>query len=205
MPSSLLISKSRLEALSDGIYAVALTLLALDLKLAALPQASNASLGAELENLLPKALIWLLAFWVTALFWLAQGRALRQYDELDKPAMMIELTQLALITLLPFTCSLMAEHGDLGTAALVYSLHLSLLSVLSWLRIARLLRTPALRSADGFDEPAARLQLQRAGVVVLCALVTVALAWWLPAWNMLAMIGIALHRRASEPPRAARV
>ena len=51
---------------------------------------------------------------------------------------------------------------------------LTLLAVLSWLRIARLLRTPALRSADGFDEPAARLQLQRAVVVVLCALVTVA-------------------------------
>ena len=81
---------------------------------------------------------------------------------------------------------------------------LTLLAVLSWLRIARLLRTPALRSADGFDEPAARLQLQRAVVVVLCALVTVALAWWLPAWNMLAMLGIVLHRRASATPGAAR-
>ena len=94
MPTSLLMSKNRLEALSDGIYAVALTLLALDLKLAALPEASNASLGAELENLLPKALIWLLAFWVTALFWLAQSRTLRQYDELDKPAMMIEASRM---------------------------------------------------------------------------------------------------------------
>ncbi|MEZ5608223.1 MAG: TMEM175 family protein [Burkholderiaceae bacterium] len=204
MSSSLQISKHRLEALSDGIYAVALTLLALDLKLAALPQPTNAALGMELANLLPKALIWLLAFWVTVLFWLAQSRALRQYHELDKPAVLIELAQLALITLLPFTCSLMAEHGDLGTAALVYSLHLTLLSALSWQRIARLLRNPGLRSADGFDEPVARLHLQRARVVMACALVTVALAWWVPAWNMLAMIGIALHRRASEVPGAAR-
>ena len=193
--SSLLISKHRLEALSDGIYAVALTLLALDLKLPALSHASNAALDVELANLLPKALIWLLAFWVAALFWLAQSRALRQYHELDKRAVQIELAQLALITLLPFTSSLVAEHGDLGEAAVLYSVHLTLMAVLSWQRMARLLRNPELRSADGFDLPAAQLHLQRARVVVVCALVTVALAWKVPGWNMLAMVGIVLHRR----------
>ena len=200
MTASTLISKHRLEALSDGIYAVALTLLALDLKLPALSHASNAALGAELERLVPKALIWLLAFWVAALFWLAQSRALRQFQALDKPAMLIELAQLALITLLPFAPSVMAEHGGLGVAALVYSLHLTGLSVLSWQRMAHLLRRPELRSAEGFDLLAAQLQLRRARAVVLCALVTVALAWWVPGWNMLAMIGIGLHRRASATP-----
>ena len=193
--SSLLISKHRLEALSDGVYAVALTLLALDLKLPALPRSSSAALDVELANLLPKALIWLLAFWVAALFWLAQSRALRQYHELDKRAVQIELAQLALITLLPFTSSLVAEHGDLGEAAVLYSVHLTLMAVLSWQRMARLLRNPELRSADGFDLPAAQLLLQRARVVVVCALVTVALAWKVPGWNMLAMVGIVLHRR----------
>ena len=193
--SSLLISKHRLEALSDGVYAVALTLLALDLKLPALPRSSSAALDVELANLLPKALIWLLAFWVAALFWLAPSRALRQYHELDKRAVQIELAQLALITLLPFTSSLVAEHGDLGEAAVLYSVHLTLMAVLSWQRMARLLRNPELRSADGFDLPAAQLHLQRARVVVLCALVTVALAWKVPGWNMLAMVGIVLHRR----------
>ena len=193
--SSLLISKHRLEARSDGVYAVALTVLALDLKLPALPRSSSAALDVELANLLPKALIWLLAFWVAALFWLAQSRALRQYHELDKRAVQIELAQLALITLLPFTSSLVAEHGDLGEAAVLYSVHLTLMAVLSWQRMARLLRNPELRSADGFDLPAAQLHLQRARVVVLCALVTVALAWKVPGWNMLAMVGIVLHRR----------
>ena len=204
MTASTLISKHRLEALSDGIYAVALTLLALDLKLPALSHASNAALGAELERLVPKALIWLLAFWVAALFWLAQSRALRQYEALDKPAMLIELAQLALITLLPFASSLMAEQGGLGVAALVYSVHLTLLSALSWQRMAHLLRRPELRSTEGFDLLAAQLQLRRARAVLLCALFAVALAWWVPGWNMLAMIGIGLHRRASAAPGAPR-
>ncbi len=205
MTASMLISRHRLEALSDGVYAVALTLLALDLKLGLLPQSSNTTLAIELEHLVPKALVWMLAFWVTALFWLGQIRGLRHYRELDKPAMLIELAQLALITLLPFASSLMAEHGGLGTAALVYSTHLTLLSVLSWQRMVRVLRNPTLRSPDGFDEPAARLQCRRSWVVVLCALLTVALAWWVPGWNMLAMIGIVLYRRRDPTPGVARV
>ena len=86
MTASPLISKSRLEALTDGVYAVALTLLALDLKLGALPEPAVASLGAALAALLPKALVWALSFWVGALFWLAQNRVLRQYEGLDRPA-----------------------------------------------------------------------------------------------------------------------
>ena len=69
------INKGRLEALSDGVYAVALTLLALDLKLApeaGLPvQMSNADLLGMLTTLASKALVWLLSFWVGSLFWLA--------------------------------------------------------------------------------------------------------------------------------------
>ena len=76
MTASPPISKARLEALSDGIYAVVLTLLVLELKLPPLPEASGSALNAALLALLPKGLVWMLSFWVAALFWLAQGRVL---------------------------------------------------------------------------------------------------------------------------------
>ena len=41
------------------------------------------------------------------------------------------------------------------------------------------------------------------GIVVLCALITVALAWWVPGWNMLAMMGVALPWRGPQPKPAA--
>lgn len=201
MTASPLISKSRLEALTDGVYAVALTLLALDLKLGALPEPAVASLGAALAALLPKALVWALSFWVGALFWLAQNRVLHQYEGLDRPAALIELVQLALITLLPFSTSVIGEHGATGIAALLYSLHLSALAALSLARVQRLRRHPSLRSPTEFDAVANDLQRRRAAALFACALMAAALAWWLPGWNMFALLGILLRRPAERIAR----
>lgn len=62
------IGKQRIEALSDGLYAITLTLLVLDLKLPSLGAAAavNADLLHALRELLPKVLTWLLSFWVMA-------------------------------------------------------------------------------------------------------------------------------------------
>ncbi|HMN20563.1 MAG TPA: TMEM175 family protein [Ottowia sp.] len=189
------ISKARLEALSDGVYAVVLTLLVLELRLPPLPASSGSALDAALLALLPKALVWMLSFWVAALFWLAQGRVLRQSGEPDRIALLIELGHLALVTLLPFSSAVIGEHGDQVGAALLYSLHLALLAALSQLRVTRLLRHPELH-AEAFDTPGIRVQARRGWIVLVCALAAVALAFVIPGWNMLAMLGALLH-----PPR----
>ena len=69
------LSVNRSEALSDGIYAVAMTLLVIDLKLpdAAALHAGNA-VAESLLALLPKALAWLMSFFVLSLFWLGHHR-----------------------------------------------------------------------------------------------------------------------------------
>lgn len=187
------IAKGRLEALSDGVYAVSLTLLVLELRLPPLAEASDAALNAALVALLPKALVWMLSFWVGALFWLAQSRVLRQCRQLDRPALLTELGQLALIALLPFSSALVGEHGDRVSAALIYSLNLALLASLSLLRVARLVHRPALQSGE-YDAAAARNQLGAARMVLACALMAVALAFFVPGWNMLALLGVLLRR-----------
>lgn len=190
MATSPPIEKGRLEALSDGVYAVALTLLVLDLKLP--PQVGDLN-EALLAVLADKGLVWLLSFWVGALFWLAQNRGLRHYARLDRPALLLELAQLALISLLPFSTALIAEHGTQVAAALTYSLHLALLALLALLRVTRLRRAAALRVAEASDE-ALREQVGRARVVVACTLAAVALAFFVPGWNMLALLGLLLRR-----------
>ena len=182
-----LIDKHRLEALADGVYAIALTLLVLELKLPALGTASNEALVQALLALLPKALVWLLSFWVMTVFWLGQQRALRMYEVLDHRAMQVELVQLACISLLPFSTSLMGEHGDLAASAFIYALHLAALAFLSLLRVQRVARHLPLRSA-AFDAWLVRQHVVRARITLACALLATALAYWLPGWNMLAML-----------------
>ncbi len=132
-----LISKSRLEALSDGIYAIAMTLLVLELRLPPLPHgAAEPAMRAALIELLPKGLTWLLSFAVMASFWVSQQRIFTLATRLDRTMLRLELVQLALIALLPFTTALMGDHGSYVIVSALYAGHLLAMGLLSWLRAA---------------------------------------------------------------------
>ena len=192
------ISKHRIEALSDGIYAIALTLLVLELRLPeAAHHASDQALRAMLIELLPKGLTWLLSFWVITLFWLGQQRLYRLCLHLDSALLTIELTQLSLISLFPFSNALMGVHGNLVTAAVVYSTHLLAIALLSWLRITHFLSHAELHAPEMSPALAHGLRL-RAMTFGGSALVALLLAFVIPGWNMLAMLLTALVPRLAR-------
>lgn len=202
------IAKHRVDALSDGVYAIAITLLVLELKLPALHEgATDAALRNALVELLPKVLVWLLSFWVMTVFWLGQQRLHRYSTALDRPAVLIELSQLALVSLLPFSTGLVGEHGNHAVAAAIYSLNLLGLALLSLARVLHFLRQPALQSQDLTPAVRTTLQWRAWGLVALCA-VALALAFVIPGWNMLAMLPAALlpmvaRKRSGVPDQVA--
>ena len=182
------IAKHRLEALSDGIYAIALTLLVLELKLPVLPHgASDAEVRAGLLQLLPKGFAWLLSFWVIAMFWLAQQRLFRVCHVLDGNMVRLELLQLCLISLFPFSSALLGEFGGRVMPAAVYSGHLLAIALVSWGRTLYFSRHPELHTADMSPE-LTKVSLRRGGLVATCALGSLLLAFVIPALNMLAML-----------------
>lgn len=193
------IPRARMEALTDGVYAVAITLLVLDLRLPELPaHAASQDVAQALLALVPKISVWLLSFWVVALFWMSSARLTRLAVEGAMPSPRIELSQLALVGLMPFSTSMMAQYGDLAVAAAAYSAHLLALSLLSLARIAAAF--PARATVPQPAEYAAlrRTLLRRAGLPVACLVLAVPLAFVVPGWNMLAMVPLALRPPASR-------
>jgi uncharacterized membrane protein len=191
--------------LADGIYSIALTLLVLDLKLPPLNGgATEHAVLQALVELLPKALIWLLSFWVMAMYWLAQQRALRFFEALDSPALRIELFQLALVSLLPFSTALVGEEGHLIASAALYGGHLSLLALLSLIRIVRLSRNSSLQSQE-FNALVVKTLIVRASVILACSLLATGLAFAIPGWNMLALVLVVFFPapRATGTPTSA--
>ncbi len=182
------VSKQRLEALSDGIYAVALTILVLDLKLPS--QSFGGDEGAflnALEGLLPNLLTWLLSFWVLSIYWLAQVKLYRLTKDVDHAMVRFAFGELALISLLPFSTSLIGEHGDHVAAAAIYSLNLVGISALSLLRTTHVLNRTELHENQ---IPSSYKVALTIGVWtrLWCASATFALAFFYPGWNMLAML-----------------
>jgi uncharacterized membrane protein len=69
---------SRLEAFSDGVFAIVVTLLVLELKVPSLQDHHSVSeLGQQLFDLLPKFLSWLIGFIIVCKFWLNHYHILR--------------------------------------------------------------------------------------------------------------------------------
>lgn len=191
---SSVLSKHRLEALADGIFAFALTLLVLDLRLPALPHGvDDPTLRQALVGLLPKAAIWLLSFAVIAASWVVQQRTFALLSRIDPDLLRIELILLALISLFPFSQSVQGAYGDLATASQLYSGHLLCIALSTWRRIAHVLKHSELLLNTATTDNAKRLR-QRSRMFTACAATALALANIWPGWNMLAMIPMLLLR-----------
>jgi uncharacterized membrane protein len=186
------IGKQRMEALSDGLYAIALTLLVLELKLPSLGEAaSNGDLLHALRELMPKVLTWCLSFWVMAVLWLSQVRVYSLVHSLSRTMVRLELGQLACVSLMPFSTALIGEHGNLPAAAVVYAGNMLAITLTGALRTRELLRQPRVH-VEALEAQVLRTLKMRAYVLPACAAAAFALGFFFPGWNMLAMLPMVL-------------
>ena len=182
------IGKQRVEALSDGLYAIALTLLVLELKLPSLGEAAtNAGLLHALRDLMPKVLTWFLSFWVMAVLWLSQVRVYHLIHSLSPRMLRLELIQLASVSLLPFSTALIGEYGSLPAAAVIYAANMLAVSLSGALRTHELLNQPRVHVRT-LDPAVIRTLNMRSYALPACAGAAVALGSFYPGWNMLAML-----------------
>ena len=118
-------SVERLAALSDGLFAVAMTLLVLDLKVpAGRAIESDQALLAALAELPPRLMIYLMSFLTLGIFWVGQQTQLSHFARSDRHLTWIHLAFLFTISLMPFSTALMAEFITLRTALLLYWLNI---------------------------------------------------------------------------------
>jgi uncharacterized membrane protein len=108
----------RLVALSDGVIAVAITLLVLDIRLPdGFGDFDDTRLWAALVTLWPRILAYLLSFYVIANFWSSHRSKFDRIVKTDGRLMWINMLFLLTVGLVPFTTNLIAESG--GTVATI--------------------------------------------------------------------------------------
>jgi uncharacterized membrane protein len=122
-------SLERVQALSDGVFAVAMTLLVLDLRVPIGAAEADADLWQALSALGPSLVAYLLSFTMLGTFWLAQHTFLGLCARADRALTWTQLGFLIVVTLLPFSASLLAEYVTVRLAVGVYWLNLLLLGV----------------------------------------------------------------------------
>jgi uncharacterized membrane protein len=120
-------SIERIGALSDGLFAIAMTLIVLEIRVPPLGAGTtDAQLASALGDLAPRFVTYLLSFLTLGIFWNGQQTQLSYVDRGNRDLAWLELLFLAIIALFPFTTSLLADHIELRLALALYWLNIFL-------------------------------------------------------------------------------
>jgi uncharacterized membrane protein len=120
-------TKSRLEAFSDGVLAIAITLLTLDLPVPGHDEvAQHHGLWGALVNHWPSFAAYVISFTVIGIMWVNHHALIQRVAVVDRPLLYLNLLLLLFIAAIPFSTRLFAEFlrtgsADSHVAAAVYS------------------------------------------------------------------------------------
>jgi uncharacterized membrane protein len=111
----------RLVFFSDAVYAIAITLLVIDLHLPpGSGELSNAELHSALLDMMPQIFSYILSFLVIGSFWNNHHRKFQYVNAIDHRILLINLLLLMAIAFLPFPTSVLGESGN-ATATIFYA------------------------------------------------------------------------------------
>lgn len=111
----------RVEAFSDGVFAIAITLLILEIKI---PKASDGVLAIQLFKQWPSYFAFLISFAFIGVMWINHHRLFTHIKRCDNTLMILNLLLLLGVTIVPFPTAVLATHlgsPDQRTAALLYN------------------------------------------------------------------------------------
>jgi len=175
-------SVERLRALTDGVFAIAMTLLVLDLRLPESRANDDHELWSQLIGLGPQFAAFLLSFTMLGTFWLAEHTFLDRCTRSDRTLAWICVLYLFFVSTLPFSASTLAEHVDLAVAVGLYWANLTGLgATLAW-QLWHVQRAGMVDDRESITLVRRRLVLAQ-GMYAAAALVSLAS----PQWSIVAL------------------
>ncbi len=176
-----MIPKSRLDALTDGVFAFAMTLLVIDLKL---PEHFNPTSPAQLVDALyelkGQLLAYIVSFVVLSVRWTSLARLRGSGEAVGKSHTSWALVHLFLVTCIPFSTMVIGRYGAFAPAIWLYAAN-TLLSALAALRMVSLAQT---------DDSDGGIVDWRTGLVIIIglSLLSVAISFVNPRWALWAYL-----------------
>jgi uncharacterized membrane protein len=114
-------SPDRLCALTDGVYAIVLTLLVLDLKIPDTSGLSEAKIIDDLVRQTPNFFSYFISFFVVSTLWIKHHIALKPLKECNTITLGLNLVHLLFMTLTPYTASLFGHYKEDPIVVLLFS------------------------------------------------------------------------------------
>lgn len=190
----------RMEALSDGVFAIAITLLAVDIR-SPTPEGVDGTLAGALRGMWHSYLAYAISFVFIGIYWVNHSYASRLYAATDHGFTLLHLLFLMAVSLLPFPTGVLAEfaadEANRATAERVYVASLFFVALswfMKWMYASRPTRgRPAGRLMDPRLDPRyVRRMTAVFGVSVALYLGAVVLAVVAPGWGLALAVALTL-------------
>jgi uncharacterized membrane protein len=196
---------NRLLTLSDGVIAIALTLLVLQLRVPTLDQVSDpnsaADLAAQLGKNSAQLVAYVISFYVIAQFWLVHRHVFRLTGDRDAGMEWWNFAFLFTITVMPFTSTLLGDFVRNPLAVDIFALNLLIASLATQAMIII-----GRRKGLVISDAKARAGWISATVVPVVMVVSIGLSWWSTAaamysWLLIAVAPVVINRWSARSPR----
>ena len=135
-------NKQRLEAFSDGVFAIVITLLILDIRI---PEVQPAVLPAALVTILPQLLTYVLSFFIVGLYWHLHHQVAAQVKQIDGAFIWLNLVWLLFVSVLPFPTALLGRYPLQPVPLTIYGINLILVNVTGFVILVYFKNHPELR------------------------------------------------------------
>lgn len=109
----------RTAAFSDAVFAIAMTLLVLELRV---PEVAEADLGSALSAMVSQYLTFVLSFVVVGAVWMSHHRKFAALVGVDQAMLRLNLVMLLFVASLPLPTAVLGRYGDSAAAAVLYAL-----------------------------------------------------------------------------------
>jgi TMEM175 potassium channel family protein len=125
------LTKSRIEALCDGVFAIAMTLMVFNLKVPAVAIAAGSTdLADALFALWPQFLSYAISFVMLGVFWIGHHNQFHYIRRTDRVLLWINIAFLMFVTAIPFSTQVLGQYRSQPAAVVFYAVNLVLVGFL---------------------------------------------------------------------------
>ncbi len=119
-------NKNRVEAFSDGVFAIVITLLILEIKV---PEVDYQQLSAALIELLPRIFVYIMSFGLIGVYWVAHHQSLQLVGKLNGFLLWLNLLYLLTVSFMPFPTALLGRYPMQPIPIIIYAVNLIVANV----------------------------------------------------------------------------
>ncbi len=169
-------NKSRLEAFSDGVFAIVITLLILNVRI---PETDYEHLYQGLINLIPSLLSYVLSFFVIGLYWVFHHNSFQHVHKIDRSFVWMNMVLLLFISFMPFPTYLMGKYPFKEIPVIIYGFNL-LAANLTGARMTFYIYKRKNLSADSYTAAVFKSQVIMYIVINLLYIIAIGIAFYNP-------------------------